>query len=68
MRFLTIPEIAELLRVSRARAYQLVRLGVVPAVRLGRQVRVEEGALRHWIEREGSMPSRTQPAHQQGHQ
>ncbi len=49
MALLTIPEVAARLRVSRARAYQLAREGLIPIVRLGRQLRVEEGALRAWL-------------------
>ena len=46
---LTIPEVARLLRVRPIRAYQLVRDGVIPGVRLGRQVRVEKNTLLAWI-------------------
>ena len=49
MKLLRIPEVAELLDVSAARAYELAREGVIPVVRLGRQVRVEEGALQDWL-------------------
>ncbi len=41
--------LAERLGVTKHRAYDLVRSGVVPAVRLGRQVRVEESTLERWI-------------------
>ena len=55
MRFLTVVEVARLLRVPRSRAYELVRAGSIPAVRLGeRQIRVEEGALREWVVGGGS--------------
>ena len=46
---LTAKEAAELLHVSLARLYELVRGGVVPAVRLGRQVRFSAAALDAWI-------------------
>jgi excisionase family DNA binding protein len=42
---LTIPEVAARLSINRARAYELVRRGVLPAVHLGRQVRVDARAL-----------------------
>jgi excisionase family DNA binding protein len=44
-----IPEVARELDVSVPRAYALVREGLLPAVRLGRQVRVSEAALRRFI-------------------
>ena len=49
MRLLLVREVAEVLRVPRSRAYELVREGLIPSIRLGRQVRIEESALREWI-------------------
>ena len=49
MKLLTVPEVAQVLRVPVARAYELTRSGVIPCVRLGRQVRVSEAALRRFI-------------------
>jgi excisionase family DNA binding protein len=43
------PWLAERLNVTSARAYELVRTGVVPSVRLGRQVRVDPAAVERWI-------------------
>lgn len=54
MRLLTIPEVAALLRVTIDRAYQLAREGLLPTVRLGRQIRVSEDALLHWLNNGGS--------------
>jgi excisionase family DNA binding protein len=56
MRLLTIPELAEILRVPVPRAYNLTRKGRVPVVRLGRQVRVSEDALREFVARGGTAP------------
>jgi excisionase family DNA binding protein len=53
MDLMTIEEVARVLRVRQERAYQLARDGVLPAVRVGRQVRVDRCALREWIERGG---------------
>ena len=50
MNLLTIPEVARVLRVPPARAYNLAREGLIPTVRVGRQVRVDRDALRHWID------------------
>ena len=50
--------VSKLLNVPRARVYELVRLKVLPVVRIGtRQVRFDEDALRTWIE--GGGVSRT---------
>ena len=53
MNLLKIPEVAQVLRVPIPRAYELARQGLLPVVRLGRQVRVEEAALRDWIAQGG---------------
>ena len=55
MNLLTATEVAQILRVSKARVYELPRQGMLPALTLGqRQVRFEEGALREWITTGGS--------------
>ncbi len=46
---LTVPETAKLLRISRNLAYELVARGELPAVRLGRVIRIPRGALDDWV-------------------
>jgi excisionase family DNA binding protein len=55
-RLLTAAEVADTLRVSTARVYELVRRQMIPALRLGeRQVRFDEAVLRDWIACGGSI-------------
>lgn len=49
LRFYTVSEIADLLQVKRDRVYEAVRLGLVPAVHIGRQIRIEEKAFVEWV-------------------
>jgi excisionase family DNA binding protein len=42
---LTVPETARLLRISRGSAYEAVRRGEIPAVRVGRRLLVPRVAL-----------------------
>ena len=49
-----IPEVAEHLGVSVQRAYELARRNLIPAVRIGRQVRVDANKLDEWIKRGGA--------------
>ena len=49
MKLLQISEVAGILDVALPRAYELARSGVIPTVRIGRQVRVSADALRDWI-------------------
>lgn len=44
-RFLTVVEVADLMRVSRMTVYRLVHAGELPAVRVGRSFRVPQDAL-----------------------
>jgi excisionase family DNA binding protein len=53
-KLLTIAEVAAILSVTTARAYELARTGVLPTVRLGRQVRIDEGRLLDWINAGGA--------------
>jgi excisionase family DNA binding protein len=50
---LTASETARALRIDRRRVYALIRVGVLPAVHLGRQVRVAEVALEQFIKAGG---------------
>lgn len=49
MKLLTIPQVAEQLQITRFRAYELARAGMIPIVRLGRQIRVDPVKLEAWI-------------------
>jgi len=53
-RLLTAKEAAEILSVPLARLYELVREERLPAVRIGRTVRVHPRALEAWIENGGT--------------
>jgi excisionase family DNA binding protein len=53
-RLLRIPEVAERLDVTEARAYELARTGALPAVRIGRQIRVHPDQLAEWIQAGGT--------------
>lgn len=50
MRLLKMSEVARILDISEARAYELVRLGVLPKVEIRRQIRINPDRLREFIE------------------
>jgi hypothetical protein len=54
---LTVEEYARWARRGRNRAYDDVRLGIVPSVRLGRTVRIPKAALIRFLEMAGERPS-----------
>jgi excisionase family DNA binding protein len=45
VRFLTVAEVADMMRVSRMTVYRLVHSGELPAIRFGRSFRVPETAV-----------------------
>ena len=47
----TIPEAAEQLGIGRSKLYELLRLGTIPTVRIGKSVRVPSRAIRDYAER-----------------
>lgn len=48
--FLTVNEVADLLRVSRMTVYRLIKQGELPALRLGRGYRVLERDVGRFLE------------------
>ncbi len=48
-RLLTADEVARFMRVPRARVYELVAQRKIPAVRVGRLIRIPEDILQAWV-------------------
>ena len=48
--FLTVAEVANLMRVSKMTVYRLVHAGELPAVRVGRSFRVHAKAVHDYLE------------------
>lgn len=49
VRFLTVAEVAALMRVSKMTVYRLVHAGELAAVRVGRSFRVPENAVQEYL-------------------
>jgi excisionase family DNA binding protein len=49
VRFLTVAEVASIMRVSKMTVYRLVHSGELPAVRVGRSFRVPEDAVHTYL-------------------
>jgi excisionase family DNA binding protein len=49
VRFLTVAEVASLMRVSKMTVYRMVHSGDLPAVRVGRSFRVPEKAVHDYL-------------------
>jgi excisionase family DNA binding protein len=50
VRFLTVAEVAAVMRVSKMTVYRIVHAGELPAVRVGRSFRVPEKAVHDYLE------------------
>ena len=48
-RFMTVAEVADLMRVSKMTVYRLIHSGEMPAIRVGKSFRVPESAVRQLI-------------------
>jgi excisionase family DNA binding protein len=60
MRLLTAKEVSVAMRIPLARVYELARQNLMPCVRMGRQIRFDENALREWAARGGKVASDVQ--------
>jgi excisionase family DNA binding protein len=48
---MTVPEVSAFLRLGRSVTYELLRRGVIPHIRLGKQIRVSRTALLAYLEK-----------------
>jgi len=48
--WLTLQEMQQMLSIGRTKAWQLVASGEIPAIRIGRSVRVRRKELEQWLE------------------
>jgi excisionase family DNA binding protein len=53
-KLLTVPEVAELLKVSEYRAYELVRQGHIAKIKMGKSVRVRRADLDAYVAKQGA--------------
>jgi excisionase family DNA binding protein len=51
-KILTIPEVADYLKLSKAKVYMMVQRGEIPYIRLERNVRIRESDLMKWLEKQ----------------
>ncbi len=58
---LTVVEVARELGISRGLAYEAVRLGQIPSVRIGRRVLIPRAALERLLAQNETSPAPTEP-------
>ena len=52
-KFLTLWEIADLLRVNKITVYRMVKKGTIPALKVGRQWRFDKNLIQRWLYNQG---------------
>ena len=60
-RVMTVTELAQYLRISKASVYRLVRRKQIPASNVGRQLRFRRDAIDHWLEEKESRHYQPRP-------
>jgi len=60
LRFLTVNEVAETMRVSTMTVYRMVHSGELPAIRFGRSFRIPESAVIQMISPAGTQDTMNQ--------
>ncbi len=48
-RFMTVAEVAQLMRVSTMTVYRLIKAGELPSVRVGKSYRIREDDIDHYL-------------------
>ena len=46
---LTVTELQEILNIGRNTAYQLLRTGAIPSIRIGKKYRIPRDAILHYL-------------------
>ena len=59
-RFMTVSEVAAVMRVSKMTVYRLIHAGELPAIRVGKSFRVPQEAVNHLLDASSWDPSQEQ--------
>ena len=51
----TVNELAEMLKIGRNTAYELVRAGIISSVKIGRQIRIPKQAVIAYLAKNGKV-------------
>lgn len=45
----TVEEVASILSLGRNKTYELVKMGIIPSMKLGKQIRIPKLSLESWL-------------------
>jgi excisionase family DNA binding protein len=51
-KIMTIPQVAAVLQISKAKIYMMVKRGQIPYIRIFRNVRIRESELNKWLDKQ----------------
>ncbi len=46
---LTVPEVAKLLRIGKNQAYEAVKRGDIPSIKIGKTIRIPKHHIANWL-------------------
>ena len=49
---MTVPDVAEYLKISKAKIYVLIKRKQIPHIKIGRNVRIKESELMKWLDKQ----------------
>jgi excisionase family DNA binding protein len=54
--WLTVQEMQRLLNIGSTKSYELIAMGQIPCVRIGRSIRINRRRLEEWLDQQSSTP------------
>ncbi len=55
----TVPEVADYLKMSKSKLYELVKKEEIPFIKIGRNVRIRESDLMNWLDKKTQPDNKT---------
>ena len=49
LEFITVIEMAEMLKISRSKAYQLIKIRDFPLIKIGKNIRINKNKFLNWL-------------------
>ena len=49
MEFITVIEMAQILKISRSKAYELIKIKDFPIIKIGKNIRIEKNKFLNWL-------------------
>lgn len=47
--FITVMEMADILKISRSKAYQIIKMPGIPLIKIGKNIRIDKNKFLGWL-------------------